>query len=95
MKGDGPMHSRLSTYVSLWLLFLIVLAATPAALQAGEARAQRLVFASAGFHDSNRFWTVARPDHLQYDPFLETLARCRPEEWGLCPPPGREVAGKS
>src|SRR5262245_50155756 len=46
---------------------------------AQEAKTQRLVFASAGFEDSNRFWMVARPDHLQFDPFLETLLEVDPK----------------
>jgi len=50
---------------------------TPGSAQAGKV--QRLVFASAGFEDSNRFWMVARPDHLQYDPFLETLLEVDPK----------------
>jgi ABC-type transport system substrate-binding protein len=50
---------------------------TPGSAQ--EAKSQRLVFASAGFDESNRFWVVARPDHLQYDPFLETLLDVDPK----------------
>ena len=46
---------------------------------AQEAKVQKLVFASAGFEDSNRFWMVARPDHLQFDPFLETLLEVDPK----------------
>jgi ABC-type dipeptide transport system, periplasmic component len=46
---------------------------------AQEAKTQKLVFASAGFEDSNRFWMVSRPDHLQYDPFLETLLDVDPK----------------
>lgn len=34
---------------------------------------KRLVFVSAGFDESNRVWDVSKPDHVQYDPFLETL----------------------
>jgi ABC-type transport system substrate-binding protein len=50
-----------------------ILPALPTAASAGEAAVQRVVFSSAGFTESNRFWTIARPEHLQYDPFLETL----------------------
>jgi ABC-type transport system substrate-binding protein len=46
---------------------------------AQDAKTQKLVFASAGFDESNRFWTIARPDHLQYDPFLETLLDVDPK----------------
>jgi peptide/nickel transport system substrate-binding protein len=37
------------------------------------AWAERLVFVSAGFDESNRVWDVSKPDHVQYDPYLETL----------------------
>lgn len=43
------------------------------------AKTTRLIFASAGFHESNRFWTISRPDHLQFDPFLETLVEVDPK----------------
>jgi ABC-type transport system substrate-binding protein len=55
------------------------LGVTPESGLAQDAKGQRLVFASAGFEDSNRFWMVARPDHLQYDPFLETLLEVDPK----------------
>jgi peptide/nickel transport system substrate-binding protein len=51
-------------------------------LAPGWAQAQgvkRLIFASAGFHESNRFWTVSRPDHLQFEPFWETLMGLDPK----------------
>src|SRR5512134_3541817 len=65
-------------------LVLVVLAAfavgtQPTAGVAQDAKTQKLVFASAGFDESNRFWVVARPDHLQYDPFLETLLEVDPK----------------
>ena len=47
------------------------LAGTPTA--SPEAKVRRLVFVSAGFTEGNRFWTISRPFHLQFDPFLETL----------------------
>jgi ABC-type transport system substrate-binding protein len=50
-----------------------------------SASAQKLVFASAGFEDSNRFWMVSRPDHLQYDPFLETLLEVDPKSGEYTP----------
>jgi ABC-type transport system substrate-binding protein len=59
------------------------LAATPA--PAGAQLPQKLVFASAGFEDSNRFWMVARPDHLQYDPFIETLIDVDPKTGDYTP----------
>src|SRR5262245_33843206 len=66
-----PLPAVLMLGLAVTVGFLVAVTSTASA--AGEARVQRLVFASAGFHDSNRFWTIARPDHLQYDPFLETL----------------------
>jgi peptide/nickel transport system substrate-binding protein len=39
---------------------------------------KRLVFASAGFDESNRIWDVSKPDHVQFDPFLETLLEVDP-----------------
>ena len=49
------------------------------------AKVQRVVFGSAGFTESNRFWTVARPEHLQYDPFLETLLDVDPKTGEFTP----------
>ena len=46
---------------------------------AGEPKVQRLIFVSAGFNESNRFWTITRPHHLQFDPFLETLLDLDPK----------------
>ena len=46
---------------------------------------QRVVFGSAGFTESNRFWTIARPEHLQYDPFLETLLDVDPKTGEFTP----------
>jgi peptide/nickel transport system substrate-binding protein len=71
------MRPRLVT-----LALVLLLAALPFTQMSGsaqEAKGQRLVFASAGFDESNRFWVVARPDHLQYDPFLETLLEVDPK----------------
>ena len=58
------------------LVLGLVSTTTPAAAQ---AKVEKLVFASAGFEDTNRFWMVARPDHLQFDPFLETLLEVDPK----------------
>jgi peptide/nickel transport system substrate-binding protein len=49
----------------------------PEAAQAASVK--RLIFASAGFHESNRFWTISRPDHLQFEPFWETLLGIDPK----------------
>ena len=43
------------------------------------AQVDRVVFGSAGFIETNRFWTVSRPDLLQFDPFLETLLDIDPK----------------
>ena len=65
------------------LVLLVVLTstlvATPTPASAQEAKVQRVIFGSAGFTESNRFWTIARPEHLQYDPFLETLLDLDPK----------------
>ena len=62
--------------VALAVALVVALAgcvAITAAPAAAQAKVDKLVFGSAGFEDTNRFWMVSRPDHLQYDPFLETL----------------------
>lgn len=58
---------RMST---TWLIAvaLLVWAATAVA-----APVKRLVFVSAGFDESDQFWTVGRPSQIQFDPYLETL----------------------
>src|SRR5712692_1648016 len=75
MQRASLAKPRLSVFVPSVLVLLMVLAtvlvATPP--PAVEAKVDRVVFGSAGFTESNRFWTIARPEHLQYDPFLETL----------------------
>jgi len=64
-------------------LLMAALAAFGTALAPGSAEAadaaKRLIFASAGFHESNRFWTISRPDHLQFEPFWETLLGMDPK----------------
>jgi peptide/nickel transport system substrate-binding protein len=52
---------------------------------AGETQVSRVIFGSAGFTESNRFWTIARPEHLQYDPFLETLLDVDPKTGEFSP----------
>jgi ABC-type transport system substrate-binding protein len=89
MKAEGAPKQTLPLFAVLLLGlvmtvgFLVAAMSTPSA--AGEARVQRMVFASAGFHDNNRFWTIARPDHLQYDPFLETLLDVDPKTGEYAP----------
>jgi ABC-type transport system substrate-binding protein len=78
-------------FVSLALVSLLLVAValglgiTPMSGSAQDAKGQRLVFASAGFDESNRFWVIARPDHLQYDPFLETLLEVDPKSGEYTP----------
>src|SRR5688500_13882743 len=80
MKHHALARPRLPRLFSLVLGLLVLvsvlgIAAGPAAAQPS----QKLVFASAGFEDTNRFWMVSRPDHLQFDPFLETLLEVDPK----------------
>jgi ABC-type transport system substrate-binding protein len=65
------------------LAFVFADMSTPALAQ--EAKVERIVFGSAGFTESNRFWTIARPEHLQYDPFLETLLDVDPKTGDYTP----------
>src|SRR2546422_5329751 len=65
--------------LGLLLALALTLETTLTPGSAQEAKVQKLVFASAGFEDSNRFWMISRPDHLQYDPFLETLLEVDPK----------------
>src|SRR5215813_14607006 len=67
--------------VGIYVASLMVLAA----VLPSEAQVRRLVFASAGLNESNRFWTIPRPSHLQYDPFLETLLDIDPETGAYIP----------
>src|SRR5262247_1576360 len=71
MKQNAWMKLAMSLVVSLGLL--MGLAAIPTEAQSGEAKVQRVIFASAGIDESNRFWVVSRPNQLQNDPYLETL----------------------
>src|SRR5512134_1603888 len=89
MKGEGAPRLTLPLcavpLVGLVVALGFLAEALPSLSWAGEMRGQRLIFASAGFHDSNRFWTIARPDHLQYDPFLETLLEVDPKSGEYTP----------
>ena len=78
----------LSVCVPSVLVLLVVLASTLVAMPTpvvAQAKVQRVVFGSAGFTESNRFWTIARPEHLQYDPFLETLLDVDPKTGEFIP----------
>src|SRR5712691_1549199 len=73
------------TLVQLLVGISLVAFMVLAAVLPSEAQVRRLVFASAGFNESNRFWTINRPSHLQYDPFLETLLDVDPETGAYIP----------
>src|SRR3989442_12049051 len=72
------MRLRLTVVLTIAVALVFSLVSTPTQA-AAQAKVEKLVFASAGFEDTNRFWMVARPDHLQYDPFLETLLDVDPK----------------
>jgi peptide/nickel transport system substrate-binding protein len=79
VRRNTWVKPTMSLVVSLLLVLLAALAATPTHTLAGEAKLQRLIFVSAGFNEGNRFWTIGRPFHLQFDPFLETLLELDPK----------------
>jgi len=60
-------------------MLFAVSAVIPTDTLAGESEVQRLIFVSAGFNESNRFWTITRPFQLQFDPFLEKLLDLDPK----------------
>lgn len=73
-------------FASLFAGLLVVFATILGMLStSAEAAVKRLIFASAGFHESNRYWTIARPDHLQFEPFWETLVGIDPKTGGYIP----------
>ena len=87
MRRSTLVRPLLSVFVPAALVLLVVactLTATPTPA-AAQAKAQRVVFGSAGFTESNRFWTIARPEHLQFDPFLETLLDVDPKTGQFTP----------
>ena len=80
-----PSPRLVSIALGLLLALVFTFETTLIPGSAQEAKVQKLVFASAGFEDSNRFWMVSRPDHLQYDPFLETLLEVDPKSGEYTP----------
>jgi ABC-type transport system substrate-binding protein len=74
-----------STLVQLTVGIALAALMVLAAVLPSEAQVRRLVFASAGTNESNRFWIIGRPQHLQYDPFLETLLDVDPETGAYTP----------
>jgi ABC-type transport system substrate-binding protein len=88
MRHTAGSRLPLTKLVPLLLALVALvgaLAIAPAPGAAQDGKVQKLVFASAGFDESNRFWVVARPDHLQYDPFLETLLDVDPKSGEYTP----------
>jgi len=80
------MKSKLVSLLAVLLMAAVaVLGTTLAPGWAQAASVKRLIFASAGFHESNRFWTVSRPDHLQFEPFWETLIGIDPKTGDYIP----------
>src|SRR5919106_258701 len=79
MRQTTSVRRKMSMFVCSVLMFLIALAATPTETPAGEAKVQRLIFASAGIDETNRFWVTGRPHQLQNDPYLETLLDLDPK----------------
>jgi ABC-type transport system substrate-binding protein len=79
MRQDTVMQRKISMSVSSVLVLLLAMTATPTDTRAGEAKVQRLIFASAGIDETNRFWTTGRPHQLQNDPYLETLLDLDPK----------------
>jgi len=74
-----------STLAQLTVGIAIAALMVLAAVLPSEAQVRRLIFASAGFNESNRFWIIGRPGHLQFDPFLETLLDVDPETGAYIP----------
>ena len=88
MRRATSGKSALALFVPPLLMLLggvaLALLFTPTPVVA-QAKVQRVIFGSAGFTESNRFWTIARPEHLQYDPFLETLLDVDPKTGEFTP----------
>jgi len=68
-----------SLFTGLLMVLAVMFGTALAPVSAEAAQVQRVIFASAGFHESNRYWTIARPDHLQFEPFWETLVGIDPK----------------
>ena len=79
MRQDTLVQRKISMFVSSALMVLLAMTMTPPETRAGEAKVQRLIFASAGIDETNRFWTTGRPHQLQNDPYLETLLDLDPK----------------
>src|SRR6266516_5398770 len=89
MKNDTMSKLAWPRLVPLLLGLVMTLGfllpSMPTLASAGEAKVQRLIFVSAGFNESNRFWIIGRPKHLHFDPFLETLLDLDPKTGDYIP----------
>ncbi len=91
MRRSTCVPFSLDVSLALALVLLVLLAsagraqAPSSTAPAAGAQVRRLIFVSAGFNESNRFWTVDRPSHLQFDPFLETLLDLDPKTGAYIP----------
>jgi ABC-type transport system substrate-binding protein len=85
MRRDTLAQRKMSILVFLLFVCLVALTAILPHARAGEAKVQRFIFVSAGFNEGNRFWTIGRPFHLQFDPFLETLLDLDPKTGDYVP----------
>jgi ABC-type transport system substrate-binding protein len=74
-----------SLYATVLMAIVVALGTALTPGWAEAAAVKKLIFASAGFHESNRFWTIARPDHLQFEPFWETLVGIDPKTGDYIP----------
>ena len=88
MRRNTSVQRKMSMYVCSVLMLLAAWRQPRSNTLAGEAKVQRLIFVSAGFNESNRFWTITRPFQIQFDPFLETLLDLGSEDRRVHPPPG-------
>ena len=80
------MRSILVSLFAAWLMTAAAVLGTALVPEGAQAATfKRLIFASAGFHESNRFWTISRPDHLQFEPFWETLLGIDPKTGDYIP----------
>ena len=78
MQQHTWLKPTMSLVVSLALLM-------GCAAMAAAAPVQRVIFACAGLDETNRFWTLSRPNQLQNDPYLETLLDLDPTTGAFIP----------
>jgi ABC-type transport system substrate-binding protein len=78
MQQNTWLKPTMSLVVSLALLM-------GCAVMAAAAPVQRVIFACAGLDETNRFWTLSRPNQLQNDPYLETLLDLDPTTGAFIP----------